>query len=132
MQRRKSAILTLVATLLASWLSLACGHCWAMAEPAAQTAGSHCQHAPPAEQEPSCCDHQHQGPVCPEAQVDATPIMQLTAMAGTASAELLPCLPADDRPWQPWRSPPRDVPGAILSFDPASPPLYLRHCAFLK
>ncbi|RRQ21704.1 hypothetical protein [Thiohalobacter thiocyanaticus] len=128
-KHRRSTTLSLVGVLLAGWLSLACGHCWALAETPVAGDG-HCQHEPPVESEADCCGHGHEGPVCPQVQVDSVPVSETAVLPAVGSPDLPLALPAADLPWQPWRSPP-SLPAAATAF-PTSPPLYLRHCAFLK
>lgn len=131
MPHSRSAILTLVAALIASWLSLACGHCYAMAQDMAQDLGDQCHHSMPDKPKANCCDHQHKGPVCPEGQLGAVPTTDMFVLAASVNPDIPAFLPADDRPWLPWRSPPPVLsPSPLTAYSP--PPLYLRHCAFLK
>lgn len=78
-RQRHSSILSLVGILLAGWLSLACGHCWAAAG-AAPPPADHCQHMQPEPQSPECCEHEHQGGLCPVAEVGSGPITEPAAL----------------------------------------------------
>ena len=126
--RRRFTSLSLMGALLAGWLTLACGHCWAMAGELA-AADDHCHQSQSTPESPDCCEHDT-GPVCPEAEIGAAPVSQALPALVSAEPELAP-LPVATLP----RAPPGRVPSPILTATgppPDSPPLYLRHCAFLK
>ncbi|BAZ92910.1 hypothetical protein TspCOW1_22320 [Thiohalobacter sp. COW1] len=129
-RQRHSSILSLVGILLAGWLSLACGHCWAAAG-AAPPPADHCQHMQPEPQSPECCEHEHQGGLCPVAEVGSGPITEPAALIPAGFPDQPALQPGGGAAWQAWRGPPPTI-AAVRTCPPASASLYLRDCAFLE
>ncbi|MAT65803.1 MAG: hypothetical protein CMN57_09165 [Gammaproteobacteria bacterium] len=129
-RQRRSSILSLIGILLAGWLSLACGHCWAVAG-AAPPPADHCQHTQPEPQPPDCCEHHHQGPLCVEAEIGSGPLAKPAALTPVGFPDQPALQPGSASAWQAWRAPP-PVMAAARVRPPASASLYLQHCAFLE
>ncbi|HSH29307.1 MAG TPA: hypothetical protein VK971_05300 [Thiohalobacter sp.] len=128
--RRRFTSLSLMGALLAGWLMLACGHCWA-ATGAAPPPADHCQHTQPEPQSPDCCEHHQQGTLCPEAEFGRGALTEPAALAPAGFPDQPALPPGSGSAWQAWRAPPPIMAAARIC-PPASPPLYLQHCAFLE